>query len=261
MPLSGHVVGSSFRPTPAARARRFQRSFLLSLSDLLPPRYLNPVLPGPIRASMRRRFPLLLAGLICSCHGGVASELTLTGLTRSGGRVWAYISMAQGTGSVTLSLNEERAGIKFEAVDFKQRRAWVSEGGATRCLLLGGTNPGTPELGSNSGASGSSTTRRIPETSGMGSRADSGSEQDSLSRPGGSIALPPLDEAPAHQDGVGGTVTNEEGRNVTNPLHRWVPGVVREPTEDEIFRAKYGQALWEERKRSSDRVNALIKAH
>lgn len=257
MPFVGHGVGSSFRPTPAARSTRFRRSFSVGSFVLLPARYLNPASSGPIRAAMRRPFPLLLAGLICSCSAGVASELTLTGLTRSQGRVRAYISTAQGSVSVTLSLNEERAGIKFEAVDFRLRRAWVSEGGSTRCLILGGTNPDAHGPGSQFGAEVSAAAQRIPGAAETGSRAGSGPVHDSLPRPGGSIAVPLSDESPAHQDGVGSSVTNNEGGNVTNPPHRWVPGVVREPTEDEIFRAKYGQAAWEERKRFSDHVNAL----
>jgi hypothetical protein len=208
---------------------------------------------------MFRRSPFLLAGLICACLGGAASELTLTGLTRSGGRVWAYISMADGTGSVTLSLNQDRSGIKLEAVDFKKRLAWVTEGGAKRCLILGGTRQDGKGGESASAPAFSSPAGRLSETIGFGSSVGYGRELDSLHRPEGANAFQPSDAPQPHQDGVGNSVTNDGSANVVNPPHRWVPGEVREPTEDEIYRSKYGQAALEERKRASDRISTFKK--
>ncbi len=195
---------------------------------------------------MRRRFPLLLAGLICSCHGGVASELTLTGLTRSGGRVWAYISMAQGTGSVTLSLNEERAGIKFEAVDFKQRRAWVSEGGATRCLILGGVPSAAGRVDANAGTSVSQTPIRLPTPA----AATELGREGAIAGAGAVVRSGETRGA----EGIASAIQVGGAEGIPDLPHRWTPGVVRPPTEEELFKSRYGSAAWDVESRIRGRV-------
>jgi hypothetical protein len=239
MPLSGHSVWSSFRPTPAVRARRLDGSYSVARSILLPPRHLNLATSGPIRAAMFRLFPFLLAGLLCPCFGGVASDLTLTGLTRSQGRVWAYISIARGTGSVTLSLNEERAGIKFEAVDFKLRRAWVSEGGSTRCLILGGGPSAAAVVDANSGTAVSPTPIRLSKPA---AASELGRETAVVSAEVGARG----GEVPAAGPEGIASANRVGGAEVVPDLpHRWIPGVVRPPTEEELFKSRYGSAAWD----------------
>jgi hypothetical protein len=210
-------------------------------------------------------FRKALVGLgFCSALAveAAASDLVLTGLAATGGRVRAFFSSptASGGGAFSVSLHQESLGVRLVSVNLRERTALISEGGIERRLCLGGgTAAGDPVDAESAKAGRPNTGLRFNS-----SRRPAGNPSVENSAPSsvgtsfeGSTGLDGvriesnIPERALSRDGIAapGGVSDLGLNPGDTGAHRWVPGVVRDPTEAEVFRAKYGTTAMEERSR------------
>jgi hypothetical protein len=170
-----------------------------------------------------------------------ASELILTGISASGGNVRAFFSAPGGASTFSLRLHEEYAGIRLERVNRRAQQVWIVESGEGRWMGLG--DPKT-SAGLSASALPGSGMAGIPETSvpvanGLPRRRANVAAPDPMMAPAsapGSASDTPATTTPG-MSGAPGT----EG-TAAEAAHRWKPGVVRDPTGAEVYRAQYGSA-------------------
>ena len=185
---------------------------------------------------MRRSLGLSIAAVMLSPAS--ASELILTGISASGGTVRAFFSAPGGASTFSLNLHEEYAGIRLERVNRRAQQVWIVESGEGRWMGLGDPKataglsaPGLPGPGL-AGVSEPS----LPGAGGLPRRRAQTAAPDPTMAPasasGGALETP-----------AAGTLATpgSEATSAEQP-HRWKPGVVRDPTAAEIYRAQYGSA-------------------
>jgi len=212
--------------------------------------------------SFFRKALLLLGVSSALAVVAAASDLVLTGLAATGGRVRAFLSTRapSGTGAFSVSLHQESLGVRLVSVNLRERTALISEDGVERRLCLGGETAAGDPLGSGVVNTGGLTTG-LHSISSQRSAADpivdngravsDGTGVAGSTGPDGVRVESNIPARSVSGDGSGtppGSSNSELNRD-DSVAHRWVPGMVREPTEAELFKAKYGASALEERAR------------